>query len=156
LILPEKVSSMVAQRKGGGRMQARWKRFILRTAWGIAGGIAALGSSPVAAATDLTIHLDGSEPLTRQTVQYQCNAEGVAMGLPVTSFSVEYINGAGNSLAIVPIHGTSLIFADISSGSGARYTAKQYTWWEAGGAVNFYSDSLKGKMQSSCHRVYAK
>ena len=92
-------------------MQAKWKRFIIGIAWGIAGGIAALGSSPVAAATDLTIHLDGSEPLTRQTVQYQCNAEGVAMGLPVTSFSVEYINGAGNSLAIVPIHGTSLIFA---------------------------------------------
>jgi membrane-bound inhibitor of C-type lysozyme len=134
-------------------VQAKWKRFIIGIAGGIAGGIAALGFSTVAAATELTIHLDGSQPISRHTVQYQCNAEGVAMGLPVTSFSVEYIDGAGNSLAIVPIHGMSLIFANMSSASGARYASGPYTWWEAGGAVNFYSDSLAGKMQSSCHRV---
>jgi membrane-bound inhibitor of C-type lysozyme len=143
---------MVTQRVGGGGMQAKWKLFIM---W-IAGGIAALGSSTVAAATELTIHLDGSQPISRQTVQYQCNAQGVTMGLPVTSFSVEYIDGAGNSLAIVPIHGMSLIFANMSSGSGARYASGPYTWWEAGGAVNFYSDSLAGKTQCSCHRLNAR
>jgi len=130
-------------------MQAKWKLFLI----GIVGGIAGFGSSTVAAATELTIHLDGSQPISRQTVQYQCNAQGVAMGLPVTSFSVEYIDGAGNSLVIVPIHGTSLIFANMSSASGARYASGPYTWWEAGSAVNFYSDSLAGKMQSSCHRL---
>ena len=61
------------------------------------------------------------------------------------------INGAGNSLVMVPVHGTSLIFANVNSGSGARYAAGQYIWWEAGGTVTFYSDSLAGKMQSACH-----
>jgi membrane-bound inhibitor of C-type lysozyme len=119
-------------------------------------GIVALGWSGFAGATDLTMHLNGSEPLTRKTVQYQCDAQGAAMGLPATAFPVEYINGAGNSLAVVQVHGNSMIFANINSGSGARYAAGQYIWWEAGGAVTFYSDSLAGKAHSACHRVNPK
>ena len=75
------------------------------------------------------------------------------MGLPAGVFSVEYLNGAGNSLAIVPVSGNSLIFANVVSGSGARYAAGQYIWWEAGGGVTFSSDSIAGKMSSECHRV---
>ena len=67
------------------------------------------------------------------------------------TFPVEYINGAGNSLAVVPIHGNSMIFANVMSGSGARYAAWQYIWWDAGGSVTLYSDSMAGKMQSACH-----
>ena len=113
-------------------------------------------SGAVAGATDLTIHLKGTQPLTRKTVQYQCDAQGAAMGLPATAFPVEYINGAGNSLVVVPVHEASLIFANVNSGSGARYAAGQYIWWEAGGAVTFYSDSLAGKTQSACHRAGAQ
>jgi membrane-bound inhibitor of C-type lysozyme len=123
-------------------MQAKWKLMML----------AALEcSAALAGATDLTIHLSGSQPLSRKTVQYQCDAKTGAIGLPATAFPVEYINGAGNSLAVVPIHGTSLIFANVMSGSGARYAAGQYIWWEAGGSVTLYSDSMAGKTQSACH-----
>jgi membrane-bound inhibitor of C-type lysozyme len=48
-----------------------------------------------------------------------------------------------------------MIFANVMSGSGARYAAAQYIWWDAQGAVTFYSDSLSGKMQSTCHRMNA-
>ena len=131
-------------------MKAKWK-WMMITVLG-----AMLGSGTPAGATDLTIHLNGTQAVTRQTVQYQCDAQGVAMGLPATAFPVEYINGAGNSLAIAEVHGNSMIFANISSGSGARYAAGQYIWWEAGGAVTFYSDSLAGKTHSVCHRVIPK
>jgi membrane-bound inhibitor of C-type lysozyme len=127
-------------------MQTKWKLMM----------IAALGSSTLAGATDLTIHLNGSQPLSRKTVQYQCDAKAAAMGLPAAAFPVEYINGAGNSLAIVPVHEMSLVFANVVSGSGARYAAGQYIWWDAAGSVNFYSDSIAGKTQSACHRVNAK
>jgi membrane-bound inhibitor of C-type lysozyme len=129
-------------------MLAKWKLIVI--------GIAALGCGRFAGATDLTIHLNGSEPLTRKTVQYSCDAQGTAIGLPATAFPVEYINGAGNSLVVVQVHGNSMIFANITAGSGARYAAGQYIWWEAGGAVTFYSDSLAGKAQSTCHRVSPK
>jgi hypothetical protein len=87
------------------------------------------------------------------TAMAGATAMAAGIGLPAGAFPVEYINGAGNSLVIVPVHETSLIFANVSSGSGARYAAGQYIWWEAGGAVTFYSDSLAGKTQSACHRA---
>jgi membrane-bound inhibitor of C-type lysozyme len=106
-----------------------------------------------AAATDLTIHLLGSDTITPHTVKFQCDAEGAKIGLPSGSFSVQYINGAGNSLAVVPIGGNSLIFANVMAASGARYASGTYIWWEAGGAATLYLDSLEGKDQSSCHPV---
>jgi membrane-bound inhibitor of C-type lysozyme len=127
-------------------MQAKWTPIMLAT----------LGFSTLAGATDLTIHLNGTQPLSRKTAQYQCDAKGAAMVLPAGAFAVEYINGAGNSLVVVPVHDASLIFTNVVSGSGARYAAGSYIWWDAQGSVNFYSDSIAGKMQSACHRVNAK
>ena len=120
-------------------------------------GIAALAFSTLAPATELTIHLNSPQPIARQTIQYQCDAQGVAMGLPESAFPVEYVNGGGNSLAILPVHGASLIFANVSSGSGARYAASDYIWWDAAGrSTSFSSDSISGKMRSECHRVQAQ
>jgi membrane-bound inhibitor of C-type lysozyme len=127
-------------------MQSKWNLPI----------IAALGWSTLAGATDLTIHLSGSQPVSRKTVQYHCDGQAAATGLPAATFPVEYINGGGNSLVIVPVKGASLIFTNVSSASGARYAAGQYIWWDAAGSVNFYSDSLAGKSQSACHRINAK
>lgn len=117
--------------------------------------LAALACSTLAGATELTIHLNGTQPLSRKTVQYQCDAKAAAMGLPAGVFAVEYINGGGNSLVVVPVHDASTIFANVTSGSGARYAAGPYIWWDAQGSVNVYLDSIGGKSQSSCHRVTA-
>ena len=127
----------------------------MRVVWKRVGiGAAVIAWSALAGASDLTIHLSGSQPLSRNTAKYQCDAQGAKMGLPAGVFSVEYINGAGNSLAIVPVGGNSLIFANVVSGSGARYAAGQYIWWDAGGrGTTFSSDSIAGKMSSDCHRV---
>jgi membrane-bound inhibitor of C-type lysozyme len=119
--------------------------------------IGILFAGTFAGATDVTLHLKGSQPVSRKTVQYECDAEGAKMGLPPGPFSVEYLNGAGNSLAVLPVNGESLVFANIFSGSGARYAAKQYIWWDAAGrSVSFSSDSLAGKMRSECHRIRSK
>ena len=119
--------------------------------------IAVMAACATAGATDLTLHLKGSQPMSRATMQYECDAEGAKMGLPPGVFSVEYLNGAGNSLAIVPVNGESIVFANIFSGSGARYAAKQFIWWDAAGrSVSFSSDSLAGKMRSECHRIVSK
>lgn len=127
-------------------MKRLWKRV-----WT---GVGVLSCSALAGATDLTIHLNGSQPITRNTVKVQCDAQGSKMGLPSGIFSVEYLNGAGNSLAIVPVGGDSLIFANVFAGSGARYAAKEFIWWDAAGrGITFSSDSLAGKMSSTCHRV---
>jgi membrane-bound inhibitor of C-type lysozyme len=108
-------------------------------------------------AEDVVIHLDGAGPVSRQVVLYQCDAQASKLGLPPVPFPVEYINGGGNSLAVLPIAGKSLIFANVLSGSGARYAAQQYIWWEAGGrGVTLSSDSLAGKIETSCQRLNSK
>jgi membrane-bound inhibitor of C-type lysozyme len=120
----------------------------------IVASVAVLSLNAVAGASDLTIHLNGTEAISRNTVKYQCDAQGSKMGLPAEVFSVEYLNGAGNSLAIVPVGGHLLIFANVMSGSGARYAALQYIWWDAGGrGVTFSSDSIAGNLTSTCHRI---
>src|SRR5580698_2154545 len=127
-------------------MKALWKQVLV--------GIGILSVSALARATDLTVHLNGSQPVSRNTVKVQCDAQGVKMGLPAGVFSVEYLNGAGNSLAVVPVGRSSLIFANVVSGSGARYAAKEFIWWDAGGrGITFSSDTLAGKMSSTCRRA---
>ena len=111
----------------------------------------ALAWSALAMATELTLHLSGSPDITRKTVQYQCDGQGAAMGLPAGPFPVEYVNGGGNSLAIVPVHGASLIFANVMSGSGARYASGNYIWWDAAGSTTLSTDSMAGHQTSVCH-----
>lgn len=110
-------------------------------------GLIAVGA---AFATDLTIRLPGKVSISRKTVTYQCDSEGPKIGLPSSPFPVEYLNGGGNSLAIVPVSGNALIFSNVIAGSGARYVAGKFTWWEAGGSATIYSDSLASKMRATC------
>jgi membrane-bound inhibitor of C-type lysozyme len=126
-----------------------------KLAQNLALAFACVACAAAATADDLTIHLAGAATISRKTVQYQCDAAGAKIGVPSGRFNVEYINGGGNSLVVVPVAGNTLIFSNVMSGSGARYTAQTFTWWEAGGSVTLYSDSLAGKSQSVC-RVAGK
>ena len=110
----------------------------------------------LASATDLTIRLPDDAEISRQNVNYQCDAKGPSIGVPAGTFSVEYISAGGNNLAVVPISGRALIFSNVMSGSGARYTALEYTWWTAKGGVTLTSDSLSGKIESACRQVEVK
>jgi membrane-bound inhibitor of C-type lysozyme len=113
-----------------------------------------LSSSAIAGASDLTIHLQGPGTVERKMVKYQCDANGEKMGLPSGVFFVEYLNGAGNHLAVVPVKGSSLIFVTVPSGSGAKYAAEEFTWWEANGrGITFASDFPGPKASSECHVV---
>jgi membrane-bound inhibitor of C-type lysozyme len=107
-----------------------------------------------ARAGDIVIHLDGAATVSRQVIRYQCDAQAPQLGLPSGAFPVEYINGGGNSLAIVPLSGKATIFVNILSGSGARYAAGQYIWWEAGGrGVTLTRDTIAGKTETTCRRI---
>jgi membrane-bound inhibitor of C-type lysozyme len=117
-------------------------------------GLSILAWSASAFATDVSIHLEGSLPVTRKVAQYQCDGNAAKLGLPAGPFSVEYINAGGNSLAVLPISNQSLIFSNVVSGSGARYAAQQYIWWEAAGrSISLSSDGLSGKARTECQRV---
>lgn len=115
-----------------------------------------LAASTLAPATDLVVTLPGSKPLSRNVVRYNCDANAPKIGLPAVPFDVEYINGSGNNLATVPILGGVLIFANVSSASGARYAAQNYVWWDAKGTATLYLESPAQKEKVICQPVTRK
>jgi membrane-bound inhibitor of C-type lysozyme len=102
--------------------------------------------------SDLTIKLVDRKPVSRTHSRYRCDANGAKLGLPQGVFAVEYINRGDNHLAIVPVHGTSLIFANVVSGSGARYASGSLIWW-TGRAITLSSEGLGEKMISACEEI---
>lgn len=127
-------------------MNRRWRTVV--------SGLAVMISGIGAKASDLTLHLDGGQTFTRINARFQCDANGVKMGLPAQAFTVEYLNSAANHLAIVPVKGSSKVFVTVPSADGAKYAAEQFTWWDAGGrGTTFVSDFPGPKMSSSCHRT---
>jgi membrane-bound inhibitor of C-type lysozyme len=116
-----------------------------------------LGGAAPLCAGDLTLHLEGSGAWSRAVVQYACDAHGGELGLPAGPFKVEYLNGHGNSLAIVPVAGESLIFAGVWSASGARYAARGLVWWDAAGRTAiFESETPAGRAPATCRRIRAQ
>ena len=110
-----------------------------------------------AQAADLTVPLAKSESVERTTAEFRCDADGVALGLPAGPFLVEYINGGGNSLAVLPIHEKPLVFANVVAADGARYAAGAYVWWDARPkSVTLSADLGQGHKQSDCRLADTK
>lgn len=119
----------------------------------IAGVMLIAGTGVSILAEDLSVRLPGVE-VTRIHASFECGTDGVALGLPSGPFTVEYLNAGENHLAVLPIHGQALVFANVISGSGARYAAGRYIWWDAGArGVTLYADGVDGHPKAECHLV---
>ncbi|HUZ95784.1 MAG TPA: MliC family protein [Edaphobacter sp.] len=119
----------------------------------IAGVVLMAGTGASAFAEDLSVRLPGVA-VTRIHASFECGADGVALGLPAGPFTVEYLNAGENHLAVLPVHGQALVFANVISGSGARYAAGRYIWWDAGArGVTLYADGVDGHPKAECHLV---
>jgi membrane-bound inhibitor of C-type lysozyme len=107
-------------------------------------------SSFTVKAADLTIPLSG--PVSQKSVKLQCDDHARSLGLPSGPFAVTYINGGGNSLAVLPINGHPLIFSGVISADGSRYAAQRFIWWDVGiRGIHLYADSGQSKEQTACH-----
>jgi membrane-bound inhibitor of C-type lysozyme len=137
-----------AARPQAPRNRYRFFRILLGLAW-VLYGVSAF-------AADMTIHLPDPAPVSRRVGRYQCDAAAAKLGLPSGPFSVEYLNGGGNSLAVLPISGKPLIFANVISGSGARYAAREYVWWEASGRSISLSSEIGDKVRTECREIDRK
>lgn len=118
---------------------------------------ALLLNATVARAADLTVPLAQGESVERMTSEFRCDADGVKLGLPAGPFLVEYINGGGNSLAVLPIRGKPLVFANVVAADGARYAAGPFVWWDAQPkSVTLSADLADGHKQSDCQLAEKK
>lgn len=77
-----------------------------------------------AGAGDLTLPLPAGVAATRIAVRYQCEGLG--------PFQVDYLSAGAVSLALMTLDGQAQAFAQVLSGSGARYASGPYVWWIKG------------------------
>lgn len=125
----------------------------MRYATVIAGIVLIAGTAASPLAEDLSVRLPGV-PITRIHATFECGPDGVTLGLPSGPFTVQYLNAGENHLAVLPIHRQALVFANVISGSGARYAAGRYIWWDAGDrGVTLYADGVNGHPKAECHAV---
>ena len=95
---------------------------------------AAAGASSAASAASLTFpEIPAVKP---KTSTYTCSSG--------KTLKVSYWNTAnGQSFALVPVKGRTLLFVNTFAGSGAKYQAENYTWWTKGLQANLY-DAMAG------------
>ncbi|HWA18049.1 MAG TPA: MliC family protein [Devosia sp.] len=96
---------------------------------------------PALAAVTADVGLTFSGDADKKTVTYDCESHA-----PLT---VTYINAAPNYVALVPItddetsQTSEMIFVSVITGSGVRYEAGQYVWWNKGSEAWLY-DVMEG------------
>lgn len=93
-------------------------------------------TAPALAAVTADIGMTFSGDAEKKAVTYGCESHA-----PLT---VTYINAPPNFLAIVPItddetsQTSDMIFVSVLTGSGARYEAGPYVWWNKGTEAYLY------------------
>jgi membrane-bound inhibitor of C-type lysozyme len=97
--------------------------------------LALLAAAMHAGATPLNV--GEIQTQTRHTFSYTC-ADG-------KTFKVSYLNAKnGQSFAIVPVAGQTLLFVSTIAASGVKYQADRYTWWTKGPRADLY-DAMAGE-----------
>lgn len=109
----------------------------------------------------LLIPLPADEVVGRQDVDYTCSLDEKKAGddvrslrtsLPVGRFTVTYLSADIMALAVLPVDGRVMVFANVVAGDGARYVGDRYSWWAKGDQVTFAREDKEG-VSFTCHVV---
>jgi membrane-bound inhibitor of C-type lysozyme len=82
-------------------------------------------ATPALADTTLGVGLSLSGDAEIKVTKYNCEGRDEPL-------VVQYLNAAPNFLALIPIEEHTMVFVNTISGSGAKYEAGQYIWWNKG------------------------
>ena len=100
------------------------------------------------ASSSLLITLNTTGDFERKTVNYGCQGD-------FEQLAVDYINAAPNYLAMIPLDGSTLLFNTVLAGSGAKYVAGKYVWWNKGNDASLYDLTMgaNAKPIATCSQV---
>ncbi|MBA5727341.1 MliC family protein [Bombella mellum] len=111
----------------------------------------------------LLIPLPTDEVVGRQDVEYTCSLDEKKAGddvrslrtsLPGGRFTVTYLSADIMALAVLPVDGRVMVFANVVAGDGAKYVGDRYSWWARGDEVTFAREDKEG-VSFTCHVVPA-
>ncbi|MBA5725994.1 MliC family protein [Bombella favorum] len=109
----------------------------------------------------LLIPLPADEIVGRQDVDYTCSLDEKKAGddvrslrtsLPAGRFTVTYLSADIMALAVLPVDGRVMVFANVVAGDGAKYVGDRYSWWAKGDEVTFAREDKEG-VSFACHVV---
>lgn len=121
----------------------------------------------------LVLPFPSGENVSRQTLSYRCAASGdgtsvtaqklmgrfagVAVrapsGGPGLLIDVAYYNVGPTSLAVLPLEGGPLVFANVVSADGARYAADRYIWWSKGDGATLFESEADDAPRLACQEI---
>lgn len=96
--------------------------------WILATGFSLVASGALAG--EINIPLPDDVDVTENSVLYKCGDQNV---------SATYYNAGENSLVQLEMEDTSVIAANVLSGSGAKYAGGVYIWWTKGDSADLYN-----------------
>ena len=96
--------------------------------WILATGFSLVASGALAG--EINIPLPDDVDVTENSVLYKCGDQNV---------SATYYNAGENSLVQLEMEETSVIAANVLSGSGAKYAGGVYIWWTKGDTADLYN-----------------
>jgi len=96
--------------------------------WILAAGFSLVASGALAG--EINIPLPDDVEVTENSVLYKCGDQNV---------SATYYNAGENSLVQLEMEDTSVIAANVLSGSGAKYAGGVYIWWTKGDTADLYN-----------------
>lgn len=96
--------------------------------WVLATGFSLVVSGALAG--EINIPLPEDVDVTENSVLYKCGDQNV---------SATYYNAGENSLVQLEMEDTSVIAANVLSGSGAKYAGGVYIWWTKGDTADLYN-----------------
>ncbi|MFT9027066.1 MliC family protein [Acetobacter indonesiensis] len=114
----------------------------------------AQGRGKIGSSTVLEVPLNPAVPVEKSVTVYRCHGpKDLLSRLPAATVRVTYINAGEASLAVLPIEGHTLVFANVISGSGAKYVADRFVWWSKGNTAYFSEDRQDITAQVMCNEV---
>lgn len=116
----------------------------------IAGAVGGLWAHSASAST-LNIPLVPASHVEKISTFYQCSgSRDLRDRLAKPSVPVTYFNAGAVSLAVLQVDGQTLVFSNVISGSGARYTANRFEWWSKGETAFFSEVGSDPAAQLTC------
>lgn len=107
-----------------------------------------------ARADTMSIPLDPAHRVTKISRTYSCaGSQALLRRLGAPSVTVTYLNAGAVSLAVMRVEGETQVFSNVISGSGARYTANRFQWWDKGDMAYFSEVGVEDEHPLICQAI---
>lgn len=111
-------------------------------------------STEAASQSSFSIPLKPAVAVKTTKASYRCLGDPALLAhFSSQTVPVTYINAGETSLAILPLNGQTLVFANVVAASGAKYAADNFVWWTKEKEAFFTQRNAGGAAHVTCREL---